>query len=80
MTRAKLDWLETANFEGFKYQNGQVCLFGPGPEQWTADNVRAFGKAPRELWESGGLRLDLVIQNSQPPHNGTRDHPLSTPN
>ena len=44
MTRAKLDWLETANLEGFKCQNGQV--FGPGPEQWTADSARAFGKVP----------------------------------
>ena len=61
MTRAKLNWLETANLEGFKCQNGQVSVFGPGPEQWTADNARAFGKAPREPWEAGGLRLDLVI-------------------
>ena len=48
-----LDWLETAKLKGFRCQNGRVRLFGPGPEQWSADKAREFVKALRELWEAG---------------------------
>lgn len=49
-----LDWLETAKLKGFKCQNGQVPLFGPGPEQWTADKARSFIRALRDMWDAWG--------------------------
>ena len=47
-----VDWLETANLKDFHCQNGQVALFGPGPEQWPVKKARAFVRAMRGLWEA----------------------------
>ena len=49
-----VEWLEKVQLKGFKCQNGQVPLFGPGPEQWSQKKARAFVRALQELWEAGG--------------------------
>ena len=48
-----ISWLRTANLQGFKRQNGEVALFGPGREQWFVNKARSFDKALGELWEAG---------------------------
>ena len=47
-----LAWLKTAKLNGFKCQNEQVPLFGPGREQWTADKARSFVGALQDLWDT----------------------------
>ena len=49
-----IGWLRTAELDGFQCQNRKVALFGPGREQWSAKNARAFVKALQGLWEAGG--------------------------
>ena len=49
-----LNWLKTAKLNDFECQNGQVPLFGPGREQWSAKKARAFVRAMQELWHAGG--------------------------
>ena len=49
-----LTWLKTAKLNDFECQNGQVGLFGPGREQWSAKKARAFVRAMQELWDAGG--------------------------
>ncbi len=48
-----LDWLNTANLNDFRCQNGEVRLFGRRREQWTLKKARAFVKAMQELWDAG---------------------------
>ena len=48
-----INWIGTANLQGFKSQNGEVALFGPGREQWTVEKERAFVRALREQWDTG---------------------------
>ena len=47
-----VDWLRTANLQGFRCQNGQVPLFGPAPEQWSQKKARAFVRALQGLWDT----------------------------
>ena len=49
-----VDWLKTADLQGFKCQNGRVDLFGSGKEQWSQKKARAFVRALQALWEAGG--------------------------
>ena len=49
-----LDWLRTAKLQGFKCQNGQVDLFGPGREQWSQKRARVFVKALQGMWDTWG--------------------------
>ena len=49
-----LDWLKRVGLNDFECQNGQVALFGPGREQWSAKKARAFVTAMQELWDSWG--------------------------
>ena len=51
---AIVDWLKTANLQGFESQSGRVDLFGSGKEQWTQKKARAFVRALEGLWEAGG--------------------------
>ena len=51
---AIVDWLKTANLQGFTSQSGRVDLFGSGKEQWTQKKARAFVGALEGLWEAGG--------------------------
>ena len=51
---AIVEWLKTANLQGFTSQSGQVDLFGSGKEQWTQRKARAFVRALEGLWEAGG--------------------------
>ena len=51
---AIVDWLRTADIQGFKCQNGRVDLFGSGKEQWSVKKARAFVRERHELWEAGG--------------------------
>ena len=44
-----LTWLETAKLKDFQSQSGQLPLFGPGREQWTGEEARAFVRALRNL-------------------------------
>ena len=48
-----IGWLKSAEIKGFESQNGKVALFGPGREQWTQKQARAFVKALQELWDAG---------------------------
>ena len=50
---AIVDWLKTANLQGFKCQNGRVDLFGSAKEQWSMRKARAFVRALEGLWEAG---------------------------
>ena len=54
-----LDWLKTANLNDFQCQNGEVRLFGRRREQWTVKKARGFVRALQELWEAGGLRMEM---------------------
>ena len=49
-----VDWLRTAKLQGFKCQNGQVDLFGPGREQWSQKRARVFVKALQGMWDTWG--------------------------
>ena len=51
---AIVDWLKTANLQGFKCQNGLVDQFGSGKEQWSVRKARAFVRALEGLWVAGG--------------------------
>lgn len=44
-------YLETANLQNLKCQNGIHKLFGPSKDLWDQNEARAFIKALRQLWE-----------------------------
>ena len=50
---AIVEWLKTANLQGFTSQSGRVDLFGSGKEQWSQKKARKFVRALQALWESG---------------------------
>jgi hypothetical protein len=43
-----INWLNKAEFEGFKCQNGQQLLFGDAPEQWNLQDAKTFVNALSE--------------------------------
>jgi hypothetical protein len=45
-----VNWLNTANFDGFLCQDGQTQLFGNAPEQWPTEKARQFVNALITLW------------------------------
>ena len=57
-----LGWLKGTQLKDLKCQNGQVDMFGTGPEQWTVNKARAFVTALQGLWDAGG-----VIMMPEPP-------------
>ena len=48
-----IDWLKSAKLTGFRCQNERLELFGPGQEQWSQKEARAFVRAMQELWDTG---------------------------
>ena len=47
-----LTWIEAKKLKGFQSQSGQLPLFGPGQEQWTVEEARAFIRALRDMWDT----------------------------
>jgi len=47
-----VNWLVSADLEGFRCVNEQLPLFGNSPEQWTVENVKVFLDALVSLWKN----------------------------
>ena len=57
---AIVDWLKTADFQGFKCQNGRVDLFGSGKEQWSVKKARGVRQSATGVVGRGRLRTEAT--------------------
>lgn len=45
-------WMASTNLNGLVCQNGQQCLLGSSPEQWSVENAQAFANWLAALWDN----------------------------
>ena len=45
-------WMASTNLSGLVCQNGQQCLFGSSPEQWSLKDAQTFAGWLAALWEN----------------------------